>query len=99
MAAVFRISSFGRRSQPSARRQLLRIDYFIWVETSQTRAVPSLLPETNVLPSADQASEETVPRCPSKRGCSLPVAMSHRRMVGSQPAVANVRPFGEMAMD
>src|SRR5262249_54276748 len=68
-------------------------------ETSQTRAVPSLLAETNVLPSAAQASDVTVPRCPSKRACSLPVAMSHRRIVGSQPAVANVRPFGDIAMD
>src|SRR5262249_47813009 len=68
-------------------------------ETSQTSVVPSLLPDTSVLPSADQASDVTVPRCPSRRASSLPVTTSHRRMVGSQPAVANFRPFGEMAMD
>jgi hypothetical protein len=31
----------------------------------QTRAVPSLLPDTSAMPSVDQASVVTVPRCPS----------------------------------
>jgi len=31
----------------------------------QTRAVPSLLPDTIAMPSVDQASVVTVPRCPS----------------------------------
>src|SRR5262249_965509 len=65
--------------------------------TSQTSAVPSALPEARVLPSADHASEVTLPRCPTKRRRPFPVVTSQSRMIRSQPAEARVRPSGEGA--
>src|SRR5439155_8020920 len=69
--------------------------------TSHRRIVwsPNPLPETSVLPSAENATARTPPLWLPNRRSFRPVATSHRRIVGSSPTEARVLPSGEKATD
>src|SRR5437867_3137653 len=56
---------------------------------------PSLLPETRNLPSRENATDQTSISCPLNVESISPVAVSHKRITWSAPAVARVLPSGE----
>ena len=69
------------------------------VATSQSRTVPSRLPEASAFPFGEKAIEVTQSPCPSSLRSSFPVSTSHRRTVWSPVPEASVFPSGEKATD
>src|SRR6476661_6054950 len=64
---------------------------------SQSRTVPSRLPEASRVPSGENATVYTFPVCPRRVVSSCPVAASQSLIVWSCEPVARMAPSGEKA--